>query len=176
MGFSVRKWVEKQRLNHSLQIACSTCTIERNTAPVSMEARLKPFLVIQTLPLPQRYRPRRNANCQPDMKECCRDELYISFAEIGWSDWILHPSGYHAYFCRGSCSTAVSLTMSGTHHNDVIRVSISQFSVCKIIKLSIQSSLYVKNKKYMKMLRIGSSFCLGFSIKIFHINTNAPWR
>ncbi|XP_058795004.1 growth/differentiation factor 8 isoform X1 [Phymastichus coffea] len=121
VSFAVRKWVEKQRLNHSIQVACSTCTIERNTAPVSTESTLKPFLVIQTTPLPQRYRPKRNSNCQADMKECCRDELYISFEDIGWSDWILHPSGYHAYFCRGSCSTAVSLTMSGSHHNDVIR-------------------------------------------------------
>ncbi|KAJ8664951.1 hypothetical protein QAD02_006613 [Eretmocerus hayati] len=121
VGFAVRKWVEKQRLNHSIQIACSTCTIERSVAPVSIETRLQPFLVIQTEPIPQRYRLKRNSNCQPEMKECCRDELYISFEDIGWSDWILHPSGYHAYFCRGSCSTAVSLTMSGTHHNDVIR-------------------------------------------------------
>ena len=55
------------------------------------------------------------------MKECCRDELYINFKDIGWSDWILHPSGYHAYFCRGSCSSAASLTISGSPYNNVIR-------------------------------------------------------
>ena len=114
--------MEKQRLNHTIQITCNSCLPERTSAPVSMKDTLKPFLVIQTSPLPQRYRTKRNSNCQPEMKECCRDELYISFAEIGWSDWILHPTGYHAYFCRGTCSTAVSRTMTGSYHNDVIMV------------------------------------------------------
>ena len=122
MGFAVRKWVERQWLNHAIQIECSTCAIDRNIAPVSIEQTLKPFLVIHTSPLPQKNRPKRNSNCLPEMKECCRDELYISFEEIGWNDWILHPSGYHAYFCRGSCSSAASLTMSATPYNNVIRV------------------------------------------------------
>lgn len=96
--------------------------MDRDTAPVSIELTLKPFLVIHTSPLPQRNRPKRNSNCLPEMKECCRDELYINFEDIGWSDWILHPSGYHAYFCRGSCSSAASLTASGSPYNNVIRV------------------------------------------------------
>lgn len=124
LSFIVRKWVERKRLNHAIQIECSTCEMERNVAPVSIEQTLKPFLVIHTSPLPQKNRPKRNTNCLPEMKECCRDELYISFEDIGWSDWILHPSGYHAYFCRGSCSSAASLTVSGTPYNNVIRVSI----------------------------------------------------
>ncbi|XP_076175587.1 activin beta chain dawdle isoform X1 [Ptiloglossa arizonensis] len=121
VSFTLNKWVEELRLNNAIQIACSTCTIDRDTAPVSVEQTLKPFLVIHTSPLPQRNRPKRNSNCLPEMKECCRDELYINFEDIGWSDWILHPSGYHAYFCRGSCSSAASLTLSGSSYNNVIR-------------------------------------------------------
>ncbi|XP_063992349.1 growth/differentiation factor 8 [Diachasmimorpha longicaudata] len=121
VAFTVKKWVEKRRLNHAMQIACSTCSIDRENAPVSTEVTLKPFLVIHTSPLPQKNRPKRNSNCLPEMKECCRDDLYISFEEIGWSDWILHPSGYHAYFCRGSCTSAASLMMSGSPYNNVIR-------------------------------------------------------
>lgn len=124
LSFIVRKWVERKRLNHAIQIECSTCEMERNVAPVSIEQTLKPFLVIHTSPLPQKNRPKRNTNCLPEMKECCRDELYISFEDIGWSDWILHPSGYHAYFCRGTCSSAASLTVSGTPYNNVIRVRV----------------------------------------------------
>lgn len=122
--FTLKKWVEELRLNHAIQVACSTCSIDRDTAPVSVEQTLKPFLVIHTSPLPQKNRPKRNSNCLPEMKECCRDELYINFKDIGWSDWILHPSGYHAYFCRGSCSSAASLTISGSPYNNVIRVGI----------------------------------------------------
>lgn len=121
--FMVKKWIGRHRLNHAIQIACTTCSTDRNRAPVSVEQTLKPFLVIHTEPLPQRNRPKRHSNCLPEMTECCRDELYINFADIGWSDWILHPSGYHAYFCRGSCSTAASLTLSGTQYNNVIMVS-----------------------------------------------------
>ena len=68
-------------------------------------------------------RPKRNARCVPGMAECCRDNLYVSFKEIGWDDWILQPMGYEAYFCRGSCTTAASLTITGSHHNAIIRVS-----------------------------------------------------
>ncbi|KAK1137609.1 hypothetical protein K0M31_002109 [Melipona bicolor] len=119
--FTLKKWVEDFRLDHAIQIACSTCSMDRDTAPVSVKQTLKPFLVIYTSPLPQKNRPKRNSNCLPEMKECCRDELYINFKDIGWSDWILHPSGYHAYFCRGSCSSAASLTISGSAYNNVIR-------------------------------------------------------
>ncbi|CAK9825689.1 Growth/differentiation factor 8 [Anthophora retusa] len=121
VSFTLKKWVKELRLNHSIQIACSTCSIDRVTAPVSVEQTLKPFLVMHTSPLPQKNRPKRNSNCLPEMKECCRDELYINFEDIGWNDWILHPSGYHAYFCRGSCSTVASLTISGSPYNNVIR-------------------------------------------------------
>lgn len=121
VGFTVKKWVEKHQLNHAMQIACSTCSIDRDTAPVSIEQTLKPFLVIHTSPLPQENRLKRNSNCSPEMKECCRDELFIDFQDIGWGDWILHPSGYHAYFCRGSCTSVASLTLSGSHYNNVIR-------------------------------------------------------
>ena len=34
---------------------------------------------------------------------CCRRPLWISFGEIGWSDWILAPDGYQAYYCYGAC-------------------------------------------------------------------------
>ncbi|XP_018398017.1 PREDICTED: inhibin beta A chain [Cyphomyrmex costatus] len=120
MKFMVKKWISRHRLHHSIQIVCTTCSTDHGKAPVSIEQTLKPFLVIHTEPLPQRNRPKRHSNCLPEMTECCRDELYINFGDIGWSDWILHPSGYHAYFCRGSCSTAASVTVSGSQYNNVI--------------------------------------------------------
>lgn len=123
MKFIVKKWISRLRLKHAIQIACTTCSTDHNIAPVSIEQTLKPFLVIHTAPLPQRNRPKRHSDCLPNTKECCREDLYINFQDIGWGDWILHPSGYHAYFCRGSCSTAASLTVSGSSYNNVIRVS-----------------------------------------------------
>ncbi|KAG5316183.1 GDF8 factor, partial [Acromyrmex insinuator] len=124
MKFMVKKWIGRRQLNHSIQIACTTCSTDHDKAPVSIEQTLKPFLVIHTEPLPQRNRPKRHSNCVPEMTDCCRDELYINFKDIGWNDWILHPTGYHAYFCRGSCSTATSLTVSGSQYNSIIMVSV----------------------------------------------------
>ncbi|XP_020294649.1 inhibin beta B chain [Pseudomyrmex gracilis] len=118
--FMVKKWVDRHKLNHVVQIGCNTCSIDHDTAPVSFVQSKKPFLVIYTAPLPQRNRPKRFSNCHPEMKECCRDELYIDFRDIGWNDWILFPTGYHAYFCRGSCITAASLTVSGSQYNNII--------------------------------------------------------
>lgn len=118
--FIVKKWINRLRLKHAIQIACTTCSTDHDVAPVSIKQTLKPFLVIHTEPLPQRNRPKRNSDCLPNMKDCCREDLYINFRDIGWGDWILHPSGYHAYFCRGSCSTATSLTNSGSSYNNVI--------------------------------------------------------
>ncbi|XP_011870253.1 PREDICTED: inhibin beta A chain isoform X2 [Vollenhovia emeryi] len=129
MKFMVKKWIGRHRLSHAIQLACTTCSTDRDRAPVSVEQSLKPFLVINTEPLPQRNRPKRYSKCQPEMTECCRDDLYIDFKDIGWSDWILHPSGYHAYFCRGSCSTATSLTISGSHYNNVIMKLLSKEGV-----------------------------------------------
>ncbi|CAC5389644.1 GDF15 [Mytilus coruscus] len=34
---------------------------------------------------------------------CCRFRTYISFADIGWDNWIIRPSGYEAYYCDGEC-------------------------------------------------------------------------
>lgn len=130
--FMVKKWIGRHRLKQAIQIACTTCSTDHDIAPVSVEQTLKPFLVIHTAPLPQRNRPKRNSNCLPEMKECCRDDLYINFQDIGWSDWILHPSGYHAYFCRGSCSTAASLTTGGSSYNNVIRVSALFFTFLEV--------------------------------------------
>jgi len=80
--------------------------------------------------LKQNNRHKRNINCHPGVSECCRENLYISFAEIGWDEWILQPRGYHAYFCHGSCNNAASITQSGAHHSSLIQVSISKYTIC----------------------------------------------
>lgn len=68
-------------------------------------------------------RQRRSLDCSAGITDCCREKLYISFEEIGWNDWIIHPPGYDAYFCRGTCSTAATITMSGSPYRSVITVS-----------------------------------------------------
>lgn len=123
--WAVKNWLEYKETSHVLNVACKTCGMNANLSPISSEAALKPFLVIYTYSQPRKLFPRRvkrNINCVPGINSCCREKLYVSFKEIGWDDWILSPAGYNAYFCRGSCEVAASVTLSGSHHNAVMQV------------------------------------------------------
>ncbi|CAG2053230.1 unnamed protein product [Timema podura] len=121
MAWVVKNWLEYQELFHAIFIECKSCGMEVARSPISLQPDRKPFLIIRTSSVNKRRRSKRHVNCVPGVSECCRENLYISFAEIGWDDWILHPTGYQAYFCRGSCSNAASLTVSGSHYNSIIR-------------------------------------------------------
>lgn len=36
-------------------------------------------------------------------KNCARRYLKVDFADIGWSEWIISPKSFDAYYCSGSC-------------------------------------------------------------------------
>lgn len=48
---------------------------------------------------------RRRGNCKKSDEEtkCCRYPIKISFADIGWDDWIIAPHEYRGYYCSGNC-------------------------------------------------------------------------
>lgn len=119
---SLKMWLQNHNLNPTIELACETCKLE--AIPISLHQDHKPFIVINTFPKRTSNRRRRNVNCGASSTECCRDSLYIDFATIGWNDWIIHPKGYNAYFCRGSCNRVASITQSGTHHSTIFNVSI----------------------------------------------------
>jgi TGF-beta receptor len=124
LNWSVRNWLQYEELTHVVQIACKTCGPKH--VPIGLKNDRKPFIVIDTLPQKNLNRGRRSSvNCSPQTKTCCRESQYISFADIGWDDWIIFPPGYDAYFCRGTCSTAGSITRDGSYHSTIMRVSYS---------------------------------------------------
>ncbi|XP_060794813.1 bone morphogenetic protein 2-like [Neoarius graeffei] len=47
---------------------------------------------------------------------CQRTPLYVDFVKLGWSGWIISPSGYNAYHCTGSCSFPLSGSFHATNH------------------------------------------------------------
>ncbi|KAM4697908.1 inhibin alpha chain [Rhinophrynus dorsalis] len=36
--------------------------------------------------------------------QCHRGSLNISFEELGWDQWIVHPAGFQFHYCHGTCS------------------------------------------------------------------------
>lgn len=46
---------------------------------------------------------RRTRSANEDDGHCGLKSLQVSFEEIGWSNWIVAPSGYMMSFCEGSC-------------------------------------------------------------------------
>ncbi|XP_061094170.1 bone morphogenetic protein 6 [Conger conger] len=52
-----------------------------------------------------------------DQKTACRKhELYVSFRELSWQDWIIAPEGYAANYCDGECSFPLNAHMNATNH------------------------------------------------------------
>ncbi|XP_041933122.1 bone morphogenetic protein 8A [Alosa sapidissima] len=47
---------------------------------------------------------------------CKRHELYVSFSDLGWKDWVLAPRGYSAYYCDGACDYPLGACMNATNH------------------------------------------------------------
>uniref|UniRef100_A0A8R1HVA6 TGF_BETA_2 domain-containing protein n=1 Tax=Caenorhabditis japonica TaxID=281687 RepID=A0A8R1HVA6_CAEJA len=69
-------------------------------------------------------RPRRNAVpvCTKENPStgCCLYDLMIDFEKIGWG-WIIAPTSYNAYMCRGSCQFNEHHFVSG--HTKIMRVA-----------------------------------------------------
>ncbi|KFQ24219.1 Bone morphogenetic protein 2, partial [Merops nubicus] len=68
-----------------------------------------------------RRRPRAAAGppAKGQVTACHRRELYVDFGAIGWSGWIIYPSGYNAFYCRGSCLFPLGESLNATNHATV---------------------------------------------------------
>nr|XP_018666939.1 transforming growth factor beta superfamily signaling ligand isoform X1 [Ciona intestinalis]XP_018666940.1 transforming growth factor beta superfamily signaling ligand isoform X1 [Ciona intestinalis]XP_018666941.1 transforming growth factor beta superfamily signaling ligand isoform X1 [Ciona intestinalis] len=47
---------------------------------------------------------------------CQRHDLYVDFAEVDWTTWIVAPPGYDAYYCQGQCPFPMSDHLNATNH------------------------------------------------------------
>ncbi|XP_008112056.1 bone morphogenetic protein 2 [Anolis carolinensis] len=48
--------------------------------------------------------------------KCKRHRLFVDFKEVGWNDWIVAPSGYHAFYCSGECQFPLADHMNSSSH------------------------------------------------------------
>lgn len=98
-----------------LQVHCSACQCHTS------EPDKTPFLHLHVQPRQSSRSPRqaefnvpwspsaiyllqRPSQERPQHSDCDRAEIEISFEELGWDNWIIHPKTLTFYYCHGNCS------------------------------------------------------------------------
>ncbi|NWU97117.1 BMP2B protein, partial [Upupa epops] len=117
--------VFNNRVEHNLvKFAKSQGTVQesRNALLVlftnSNKRRSSSFVPSYTSKL-QRPRAAAMPAVKSQVTACHRRELYVDFRAIGWSGWIIYPSGYNAFYCRGSCVFPLGEGLNATNHATV---------------------------------------------------------
>ncbi|XP_022618913.1 growth/differentiation factor 10-like [Seriola dumerili] len=47
---------------------------------------------------------------------CSRRNLRVDFADIGWSEWVIAPKAFEAYYCAGTCGFPMSKVTRPSNH------------------------------------------------------------
>ncbi|XP_048849571.1 bone morphogenetic protein 8A [Brienomyrus brachyistius] len=68
------------------------------------------------LPHPNRPGIFDNSQLTSGRQACQRHELYVSFSDLGWKDWVIAPRGYSAFYCDGECLYPLGSCMNATNH------------------------------------------------------------
>ncbi|KAG7258833.1 hypothetical protein CRUP_019003 [Coryphaenoides rupestris] len=111
-----------------------------------------PFMVAFFKATEVRMRSARSAhggkgrNLNNSKQGCKKHELYVSFRDLGWQDWIIAPEGYAAYYCEGECAFPLNSYMNATNH------AIVQTLLHGISVLYFDDSSNVILKKYRNMV------------------------
>lgn len=67
----------------------------------------------------RRTRDTSSLSSKGQVLSCRRRELYVDFQAIGWSGWIIYPSGYNAFYCTGTCLFPLGESLNATNHATV---------------------------------------------------------
>lgn len=114
-----------------------------------------------------RRTPMRNRRRKNGSETCQRRPLYVDFSDVGWSDWIVAPPGYEAYYCHGDCQFPIADHLNTTNHAIVqtlvnsISPSLAPKACCVPTQLSSISMLYLNEqnkvvlKNYQDMTVVG---------------------
>lgn len=106
-----------------------------------------------------RRAPHRRNNKRREGHELCqRKPLYVDFSNVGWSDWIVAPTGYDAYYCHGECHFPFADHLNTTNHAVVqtlvnsINSDLAPKACCIPTQLKPISMLYLddQNKVVLK--------------------------
>uniref|UniRef100_A0A146LIR5 Inhibin beta B chain n=3 Tax=Lygus hesperus TaxID=30085 RepID=A0A146LIR5_LYGHE len=118
--WTLSSWLEFGTLCHQIVLTCNIPQICEE--PVADDPSKKPFIHVDIAPNSfQSKREKRNVNCAKGTTECCRESLQVSFKDIGWDDWVIQPTDYNAYFCKGTCANAATISLSKAPYHTIMR-------------------------------------------------------
>ncbi|XP_063003431.1 embryonic growth/differentiation factor 1 [Elgaria multicarinata webbii] len=98
-------------------------------------------------------RPKRSPYFVPEaVSNVCKPrQLYISFSDVGWENWIIAPQGYMANYCLGECPFPLTVELNSTNHA-VLQTIVHSLDpegtpqpCCVPVRLSPISILYYDN-------------------------------
>ncbi len=152
----------------SLRVSCLLCA-EAGASPVLVPAdgerageqdqSHRPFLMVMLRAREEetQRRVKRGLECDGKIRICCKRQFYVNFKDIGWNDWIIAPSGYHANYCEGDCPNHMasisgsSLSFHSTVINHYRMRGYSPFqnikSCCVPTRLRAMSMLYYNEEQ-----------------------------
>ncbi|XP_071958401.1 protein DVR-1 homolog [Antedon mediterranea] len=58
----------------------------------------------------------KKGNNKARQKECRKRNLFVSFKDLDWQDWIIAPEGYEAFYCYGECAFPLNGHLNATNH------------------------------------------------------------
>lgn len=152
----------------SLRVSCLLCA-EAGASPILVPADSerareqdqshRPFLMVMLRAREEatQRRVKRGLECDGKIRICCKRQFYVNFKDIGWNDWIIAPSGYHANYCEGDCPnhmasiSGLSLSFHSTVINHYRMRGYSLFqnikSCCVPTRLRAMSMLYYNEEQ-----------------------------
>uniref|UniRef100_A0A8C6SWN5 Growth/differentiation factor 10 n=1 Tax=Neogobius melanostomus TaxID=47308 RepID=A0A8C6SWN5_9GOBI len=59
---------------------------------------------------------RRRLSSEAHQRTCSRRNLRVDFADIGWSEWVIAPKAFEAYYCAGTCGFPMAKVTRPSNH------------------------------------------------------------
>ncbi|XP_057226993.1 bone morphogenetic protein 7-like, partial [Malurus melanocephalus] len=108
-----------KRRSHSFVPSATKSEINPAKPDVSRVSHEADVMESSSASMSRRPRAAAAPAARSQVTACHRRELYVDFQAIGWSGWIIYPSGYNAFYCRGSCFFPLGESLNATNHATV---------------------------------------------------------
>lgn len=134
ISIAVARWMENPLSNYGLLVSVLVVgdkkgdtpsrhlRLRRDTENTATWNQIQPILLTYTddgrnrQELGLRQKRSLKKNRKHSHEPCRRLSMYVDFSEVGWSDWIVAPTGYDAFYCHGECTFPLAEHLNTTNH------------------------------------------------------------